>query len=180
MKKYTSTLFIIFLSCVAYAQDLVIKGTKPVSKQYTPQQVIDSLERQFPNAKSVKYYKAPADVTEKGWEVTTEDNLADASVEYYTISFKQNGLQYYGLYAPDGTLLECKIQHDGTDLPEAVVSSLKGIAKDYPGYKVASKTYFKTVNYSKSKEYYEITATDGKQKKLFVYSPSGDLLKVKS
>jgi len=65
-------------------------------------------------------------------------------------------------------------------LPEPVVTSLKAIAKDYPGYKVVSKNYYKKQNYSKSKEYYEVTANkNGKEEKRFYYSPEGELIKVK-
>src|SRR5689334_8880499 len=99
MKKVLIALLVVLVSHFTYAQDLVIKGTKEITKKYTPQQVIDSLEKTFPNAKSVHYFKADEATTQKGWAITTEDNLeAGATVDYYTISFKQNGLQYYGLY----------------------------------------------------------------------------------
>jgi len=108
-----------------------------------------------------------------------EDNLGEASPEYYTISFKQEGLQYYGLYDPNGKLVESKIEQKQAQLPEAVIASLKAIAKDYPGYKVVSKSYYKQTNYFKSKEYYQVTAKKGNETKVFYYSPNGTLQKVK-
>jgi len=180
MKKYLITQLIIILSVFAYAQDMVIKGTQHIAKKYTPQQVVDALEKKFPTAKSVKYYKADTAATREGWAVTTEDNLdPGAGVEYYTISFKQDGLQYYGLYDHDGTLLESKVEETMTELPPNVVTSLKSLAADYPGYKVVSKNYYKTQNHSKSKEYYEVTAKKGNDEKKFIYSADGELLKVK-
>jgi len=181
MKKFLLAQLIVLLSLCAYAQeDLVIKGTKKVDKKYTPQQVIDSINKRFPNAKAVTYYETTPATIERGWSVTTEDNLdASADVDYYTVSFKQEGLQYYGLYDRNGQLLECKIQQKLEELPEPVVASLKAIAKDYPGYKVVEKNYFKQQNYSKSKEYYEVTAKKGNETKKLYYKEDGTLIKMK-
>ena len=181
MKRYLVVSLIILLPFLSPAQeDLVITGTKQITKQYTPQQVVDSLQKTFPNATAVKYYKGDVETTQKGWAVTTEDDLtSDASVDYYTISFKQEGLQYYGLYNPEGTLVEYKIEQKMDQLPEKVVTSLKSLSKDYPGYKVVNKTYYMTKNNSKSTEYYQITASNGKQKKQVFYSADGDFIKMK-
>ena len=179
MKKFLTAALVIAVSLYASAQDLTIKGTKQVTKDHTPQEVVDSLHKHFPNAEAVKYYEGTPELTARGWNITTEDNLGESSPEYYTISFKQEGLQYYGLYAPNGHLIESKIQQKEAQLPEAVIASLKAIAKDYPGYKVVSKTYYKQTNYSKSKEYYQVTAKKGNETKVFYYSPDGTLQKVK-
>jgi hypothetical protein len=179
MKKFLTAALIVAVSAYASAQDLTIKGTKPITKDLTPQQVVDSLSKRFPNAQAVKYFQATPEMAAKGWNITTEDNMGESTPEYYTISFKQEGLQYYGLYDPNGTLLQCKIEQKETQLPEAVIASLKAIKKDYPGYKVVSKSYYKQQNYSKTKEYYEVTASDGKETKVFYYSADGTLQKIK-
>jgi hypothetical protein len=180
MKRYLIVqLAIILVPILSYTQDLVIKGTKPVTKQYTPQEVLDSLQKTFPNAQSVKYYKTDAATAQKGWAVTTEDELDHSGeVEYYTISFKQEGLQYYGLYDPHGNLVEYKFEQKMDNLPEKVATSLKALSNDYPGYKVVDKTYFMTKNNSKSKEYYQVTASNGKDKKQVYYSQDGDFIKM--
>ena len=179
MKKYLiAQLIILFLPFLSYSQDLVIKGTKPVTKQYTPQEVLDSLQKTFPNAQSVTYYKADAATAQKGWAVTTDDALEHTDVEYYTISFKQDGLQYYGLYDEHGNLVEYKFEQRMDSLPDKVVTSLKALSNDYPGYKVVNKTYYMTKNNSKSKEYYQVTASNGKEKKQVYYSQDGDFIKM--
>lgn len=183
MKKYlfTAILFVLSLSFFANAQDeMVIKGSKKLDKQYTPQQVVDSLNKRFPNAKSVQYFETKADAANKGWAVSEEDNLSsDADVNYYTISFKNEGLKYYGLYDKEGKLLQSKVEEKITSLPNPVVMALKDVAHKYPGYKVVSKTYFKDQNYSKSKEYYEVVAKKGNDTKRLYYSPDGTLIKTK-
>lgn len=183
MKKYifTGILFVLFLSFFAKAQDeMVIKGSKKLDKQYTPQQVIDSLNKRFPNAKSVQYFETKGDVVNRGWSVSEEDNLsADADVNYYTISFKNEGMKYYGLYDKEGNLLQCKIEEKITSLPNPVLMALKEVADKYPGYKVVSKTYYRDQNLSKSKEYYEVVAVKGNDKKRLYYSPDGTLIKTK-
>jgi hypothetical protein len=179
MKKYIIVqLAILFLPFLSYTQDLVIKGTKPITKQYTPQEVLDSLQKTFPNAQAVQYYKEDAATAQKGWAITSEDELGHSDVEYYTISFKQEGLQYYGLYDQHGTLLEYKFEQKMDNLPEKVATSLKALSNDYPGYKVVSKTYYMTKNNNKSKEYYQVTASNGKQKKEVFYSADGDFIKM--
>lgn len=180
MKKFSIGFLLLIFSLNVSAQDLVIKGTKKIDKSYTPQQVMDSLKKRFPDAKSVQYYQTTPEIAQKGWAVTTEDELeSNAEIDFYTIAFKQEGLQYYGLYNQKGQLLECKIEQKVNQLPEPVVASLKSIAKDYPGYKVVSKNYYKKQNYSKNNEYYEVTAKNGKDEKRFYYTETGELIKVK-
>jgi hypothetical protein len=182
MKKYLLLPLLLLFSLFLYSQnDLVIKGTKKISKQLTPQQVIDSLHKRFPNAQAVQYYKLPANAAKaNGWNVTEEDNLdASSEIDYYEISFKQAGLNYYGLYDKNGQLLKSKVQEDVTKLPEPITASLKGLSQKYPGYKVISKTYYRTSNHAKSKEYYEIVAQKGDKKKTLTYSADGTIIKVK-
>lgn len=164
---------------VSAQDDIVITGTKKITKQLTPQQVIDSLNKRFPDAESVQYYQ-PTSGIQNGWAVTEEDNLqAGSELDYYTISFKRNGLKYYGLYKKDGTLVQSKVEESVASLPEPIQNSIKEISKDHPGYTIVSKTYYKNQNYSKSKEYYEVIAEKGKVTKRLYYSADGILQKVK-
>lgn len=183
MKKnvFAAVLLVLFNSFFAHAQDeVVIKGSKKLDKQYTPQQVVDSLNKRFPNAKSVQYFETKPDAVNKGWVVSEEDNLSsNADVNYYTISFKNEGMKYYGLYDKDGNLLHCKMEEKISSLPNPVVMALKDVANKYPGYKVVSKTYFKDQNLSKSKEYYEVVAKKGNDTKRLYYTPDGTLIKTK-
>ena len=180
MKRYPIVALVMLLPFLSYTQDMVITGSRPVTKQLTPQEVIDSIQKRFPDAKSVKYFKPDSTTVQRGWDIETDNQLSsDATVEYYTVSFKQEGLQYYGLYDQHGTLVEYKIQQKMDQLPEKVVASLKSLSKDYPGYKVVSKTHYMTKNYNKSKDYYQVTASNGKQKKQVFYSAQGDFIKMK-
>jgi hypothetical protein len=181
MKKSLMTLFMAFLGFFAIAQDeITITGTNKITKELTPQQVIDSLEAKFPDARSVVYYKIPADAATRGWDISVEDNVdPGTSIDYYSIKFKRHDFQYYGLYKPDGTLVMSKYQETMNHIPEAIKASLKVLSKEYPGYKVKSKTYYRNTNYSNSKEYYEFVASDGKAKKKVIYDGDGMLVKVK-
>jgi hypothetical protein len=181
MKYYLSIAILCMITLLAKAQsELVIKGTKKITKKMTPQQVIDSLEARFPNAKSVNYYKVAATAAKKGWEITAEDNLeAGAEVEFYTISFKRDDFKYYGLYKADGTLVRSKYEEKDVELPEKVVQSIKSIASQFPGYKISGKTHFKSFNHTKNTEHYEITAKKGKETRKFIFAPDGTLQNVK-
>ena len=183
MKNNLLLVFATLIAGFVYGQthDVVITGSKKINKKATPQQIIDSLKTRFPDATAIQYYQAPASgVTKGGWAVTEEDNLPeDGSLDYYTISFKRSNSQYYGLYSKDGTLLQSKMEQKLDDLPEPIRNSLMNLSQSYPGYKVKSKNYFKKTNYSKSKEYYEVTASNGKETKKLYYAADGTILKVK-
>jgi hypothetical protein len=178
------SLLVVFMGMIclfSIAQDeITITGTNRINKKLTPQQVIDSLEARFPDAKSVVYYKIPADAAKKGWTITVDDNIdEEASIEYYTIKFKRHDFQYYGLYKPDGTLVMSKYKETITHIPESIKESLQQLSKQYPGYKVKSKTYYRNTSYSNSKEYFEFMASNGKNKKKVIYDGDGVLVKVK-
>jgi hypothetical protein len=181
MKEFQWTVCLVLIYLSSFAQsEIRITGTKKISKQMTPGQVLDSLHAHFPDAHAVTYYKAPADAAARGWEIAKEDELGTGEVvDLYTIRFKRDDFQYYGLYKPDGTLIMSKYEEDVTNVPEAIKNSLHNLGQLYPGYKVQSKTYYKNTNYSKTKEYYEFVAVNGKKKKKVYYNPDGTLLKVK-
>ena len=180
MKKFKMLLLLIIISASLYAQeDVVIQGTKKISKDAAPHQVIDSLHKKFPDAQAIEYYEVPKGEVDRGWAVTKDDNLNSTDAEYYTISFKKGNFHYYGLYKADGTLLESKTEESSAHLPDAIKNSLKTVSTAYPGYTVISKTYYKQTNLGKSKEYYEIVAQKGDAKKMLYYTPDGTLVKVK-
>jgi hypothetical protein len=166
---------------LAQAQNEIrIEGSKKITKQMTPSQVIDSLHARFPDAKAIAYYKVPADAAAKGWAISMDDNIEpESDIDYYTIKFRNNDFQYYGLYEPDGTLVMSKYEQEVIHVPETIKTSLMNLKQQYPGYKVKSKTYYKNTNYSKTKEYYEFVASNGKNKKKVYYDADGNLIKVK-
>jgi hypothetical protein len=182
MKKSILASLICLFSIICYAQDdVVIKGTKKITKEMTPNEVVAKLNEKFPDAKSIEYYKVPpGGVSQEGWSVSEEDNLSsDASIEYYTISFNRDNLKYYGLYKADGTLVKSKLEEKEAQLPDAVLNAIKNISVDHPGYKIVSKTYFKNIDYGTQKEYYEVVAEKDGTKKTVVFAPDGTVKKIK-
>ena len=101
MKKVLLVTLIVGISFSSFAQtagERTIQGSRMISKDSTPQQVIDTLKKRFPNADAVQYFQTSPAVA-NGWVVTTGDNIeAGAEVDYYTIKFKRNDFQYYGLF----------------------------------------------------------------------------------
>src|SRR3954454_9740411 len=107
MKKYLFSLLMCLPVIFVHAQtgELVIKGAKPISAKQTPQQVLDSLHARFPNAEAAKIYQEKGADAANGWAVSKTDDLGlEGDITYYTISFKSDGMQYYGLYDPNGKL----------------------------------------------------------------------------
>jgi len=147
----------------------------------TPQQVIDSLKKKFPDAEAVRYYKTSA-AEANGWTVSSEDNLGPQDIEYYTLSFRRHDFQYYGLFRADGTLVRSKYFEKGVELPAEVQAGIRKLAadKNYTDWKIISKSYYKDVDYDKQKEYYEIIAvkkSDNTQTKKVVLDATGKVIK---
>jgi hypothetical protein len=187
MKKYLLFATTLVSSIALYAQQepdqMVIKGSKHTDMAHTPQQIIDSLHKRFPDAKSIDYYQTPATAAKNGWTVSQEDDLDWGNeIEYYTLKFKRSDFQYYALFKANGTLVSSKYEETEAHLPDAVTAAIKQLgATDYKEYKLYSKKYFKTVNEGKTKEYYEITGikiSDNKTKKTITMDATGKVLKV--
>ena len=181
MKNNLLLVCALLLVGLVYGQaDVVITGTKKIDKKATPQQVLDSLNKRFPDASAIEVFQAPASgITKGGWTVTEYDNLPEGDeVDYYTISFKRSNAQYYGLYSRDGTLIQSKMEVKMDSIPEPIRNSLLNLSQQYPGYKIVSKNYYKKTNYSKSQEHYEITASNGKETKKVYYSADGTFVKM--
>src|SRR5688572_417636 len=95
--------------------DVVITASKQTTKELTPQQVIDSLKKRFPNAKSVQYFQTPQSRLKSGWTIDEEDNLnLGDDLDTYTISFKRSDFQYYALFDAQGNLLMMKYEEYDT------------------------------------------------------------------
>jgi hypothetical protein len=185
MKKYFFMLFSIVYATALLAQseeEKIITGSNKIDKKLTPAQVIDSLNKRFPNAKAVQYYQTSPQAVKAGWDIDEEDNLSsNTELQRYTISFKRNDFNYYALFEADGTLVMSKYEEQDTELPEAVVNAVKALASQkYKDYRLLSKAHYKQVNHNKSKDYYEIIGihkTNPKDKKKIVLSPDGTVLK---
>ncbi|GAO41106.1 hypothetical protein [Flavihumibacter petaseus] len=183
MKKIILLSAALAVTAISFAQDEEVKitGTKKITEDVAPSTVVADLHKRFPDAKSVEYFQVPkGGVTKQGWAVTKDDNFSpDASLDYYTISFKRDDLKYYGLYRADGTLVRSKLQENNTALPDAVKNAITNISKSHPGYTVTEQTYYKNIDHEKNTEYYEIHAEKGSTKKRVYFAPDGTVLKVK-
>lgn len=172
-------------SAVSFAQyeaQRTIEASKPIDERATPQQVIDTLKKRFPNAESVQYYQTSA-ATAKGWSVSKDDyTMYNDNAEYYTIKFKRDDFAYYALFQADGTLMKSEFQQKDVELPDPVKASLLKLKADkYPDYQLITKDYFKYENYDMHKDYYKITALkigDASQKKIVTVDPTGKIITV--
>ena len=181
MKKFLLIVSLVLTSVYVSAQDtaLVIRASKEITKELTPQQIIDSLHKKFPNAQAVQYYKTPKEGLDNDWQVAQEDNMGNQEIEYYTLVFTNNKIKYYGLYHADGTLVKSKLDQKQATLPEPVKATLKKMAAtDYKGWKLLSSSYHKTIDYKKNNTYYEVTAAKGAERKLLTMTPDGKVVKM--
>jgi hypothetical protein len=183
MKQLLFVIAAALASLGALSQDeaVIIRGSTKIDRNMTSQQVIDSLNARFPNAHAVKYFKIPPDAVNKGWTVSREDNLGtNEAIDYYTVTFKREGFNYYALFQADGTLVRSKHEEKVDQLPDAVKFSIKALQEQHPGYKVVSKKYFRNISGSTDEEYFEVIAQKDQVKKSLYYKADGTLLEIKS
>jgi len=184
MKRILMMALIVAMSTASFAQgeaQRTIKASKPIDQKATPQQVIDTLKKRFPNAEAVQYYETSA-ATAKGWAVSSDDHSGNNDkAEYYTLKFKREDFQYYALFEANGTLIKSEFQQKNVELPEAVKTSLLKLkAEKYPDYQLLTKDYFKYENYDMHKDYYQIKAvktSDNTKTKIVTVDPSGKIIK---
>lgn len=180
MKKHL--LFLTAITCFLYAigqeDELIIHGTTKINRQLTPQLVIDSFYKTFPQAIALEYYQVPFYAARSGWIVDEADSLLEyGDADCYLLIIKKNGLKFYSLFSADGELVMTKLKAaDVTALPSPVQAALRTIHKDYPGYRVRSEIYYKTQDHSRHL-YYEIIAERGNQQQRFFYAMNGTLVK---
>jgi hypothetical protein len=167
MKKYLLLLAGMLESLHSFSQEdeVITSGTTKINRQLTPQQIIDSLNKTFPDAIAIEYFMTPGDAVKEGWTITKDDQACEEDFAYYIISFKRAYLKYYGLFAPDGKLLIVKIKQDLWGLPDPIKQSLLSLGKGYQGYRLLSKTYYKNENQYSHTEYYEVIAQRGSDRK---------------
>jgi hypothetical protein len=187
MKKYLLLAVISLFSVSIYAQrdDIVVQGSSKIALSATPKQIIDSLKKKFPNAKAVQAYQTSQEAAAKGWKMSKDDNFDTATHELtnYTLSFTRSDFKYYALFDAHGNLLREKFQQNDAKVPEAAKENVKKyIGINYKGYKVVSKTYFKTINYHDKKNYYEViivSVGNSNIKKEVILDDAGNVLSVR-
>ncbi len=188
MKNYLLLTLALLFTASLYAQknEIVLTGSTKTTVKATPHQIIDSLHRMFPHAQAIESYKTPESAVEKGWQFTKKEQESHNSGEVarYTISYKNDDFQYYGLYNSDGSLVKSKYQENGATLPAAAKEAVqKYVEANYKGYEVQSKTYFKETDYEKNhKEYYEVIAaskSNPNDKKRITVDQAGKVVKVR-
>ncbi|RFM27302.1 hypothetical protein [Deminuibacter soli] len=183
-KMLLPAMLLLATSTGLFAQDnneIIIRASKPITKELAPKVVVDSLNNRFPDASAIQYFKTSPTGVQNGWNVTEQNTMnSDAEIDHYTISFKRDNMKYFGLYRADGTLLKSKQEQTEAALPDAVKQSLRNLAgTDYKSYKLLSTSYLKTTDYGKKSDFYEVTAVKGSTKKTVFVKPDGTVIKVK-
>lgn len=180
MKK--QFLLIPVIACFMYAMgqedELIISGTTKINRQLTPQPVIDSFYKTFPQAIALEYYQVSSYAARSAWTVDEADSLVSLGDENcYLLIIKRDGLKFYSLFSAGGELVMTKLkEEDVTALPSPVQASLRTIHKDYPGYRIRSQAFYKNQDHARHL-YYEVIAERGNQLQRFFYARNGTLVK---
>ena len=156
MKTQVQTLTILALIACSSAAS-ASEESKLTSKQ-VPQPVHEAFQKAYPAAKGVKY----------------EEESADGKIAY-EVKFKDNRKELEVLYSADGALIETEEEIKISELPDAVVKSIK---KAHPHAKL--KEAEKILNPDGTVRGYEVEIKDGKKWLELELDASGVILKTES
>ena len=103
MKKlFTIVLAIVGFDIQAQEEKVFTIDAKPISAQELPEDVMQSIQQDFPGNEVVEYYLLAADKVDPEWAVVMEDNLeASEQVDHYTVMLKGKKV---------GTFMACTIK----------------------------------------------------------------------
>lgn len=181
MKQYLLLVLTIIISWYAVGQEdaLIIEGSTKINRQLIPGPVMDSLHQLFPKAVPIEYYSMPPASAKNAWAVAGADSLVSYSdpTDYYLIVIKKAGIKFYSLFSANGVLIMTKLKENMTVLPGTVQESMKGIRKDYPGFKVRAADCYKNEDRTRQL-YYEVIAERGNNQQRFFYDVGGTLVKI--
>lgn len=145
----------IILGLVSFSSTAFAAEEKDVGKHQVPRAVHEAFQKAYPNAKEVKYK-----------EEISEGKAA------YEIEFKEKGKEIEALYSPEGVLIETEEEIKITELPEAIVQTIK---KDYP--KATLKEAEKTIQPDGKVSGYEVEIKEGGKEIELELDASGKILK---
>jgi hypothetical protein len=181
MKQFLLLLLITGINYNAVAQEdaFVIKEATKINRQLIPAPVMDSLHRLFPKSTPIEYYAVPPATAKNAWAVADADSLVSYSdsTSYYLLVLKRDDYKFYSLFSATGVLIMTKQPEDLTYLPGTVKESLKGIRKDYPGFKIRNSSFYRNENRTRQM-YYEVIAERGNHQQRFFYDAGGILVKI--
>lgn len=128
---------------------------KALKKGDVPQAVLQSFEKDHPQAKSVAY----------------EEEVREGT-PYYGVEYKTKGKEEEFVYSADGKLVE---QHEGIGVKAVPAVVRQAVKREHPH--AAVKEAEKVMNPDKSVIGYEMDIKEGKQHMELVFDPSGKLLR---
>lgn len=180
MKQYLFFLVSLcsFYGAQAQEDQLIVQEATKINRQLVPATVMDSLHQLFPHMLPIEYYTLPPVAARNAWAVPADSLVPHTdSSEYYLIINKRSDLKLYTLFANDGHLIMTKLREDVSILPDVVMTSIKELRTDYPGYKIRSTACYRNEDRDR-RLYYEVIAERGINQQRFFYDPEGTLVKI--
>ena len=180
MKKlFTIVLAIAGFDIQAQEEKVFTIDAKPISAQEMPEDVMQSIQQDFPGNEVVEYYLLAADKVDPEWAVVMEDHLeASEQVDHYTFMLKgKKGGYVYGLYNRDGDLQKMKVLANDVALPATI--SKEATSGNYEGYAIKSDKYVKVVDKKSNREYVEVVVGKDSDTKKLYFDTKGNFIKEK-
>lgn len=119
------------LATLASSAQIAKVALKPSEKGHTPQVVLDSIKKAFPQPISQTLSTITAQNYGKEWEVDISPASAEESPLYYQVFIHNKTGRYTAIYNKDGNLLKMKQIFMNPTLPEEVNKTLQSKYGDW-------------------------------------------------
>ncbi len=143
---------------------------KPTDKAATPQVVLDSIKKAFPQPISQTLSKITAQNYGKEWDVEISPASAEESPLYYEVFIHNKSGRYTAIYNKDGNLLKMKQIFKDAALPEPVNQTLQA---KYSDWKLLSKEERVSNDGKRAFLEYKVLLKKGPIKKAVYFDESG-------
>lgn len=125
MKKLWVVMLLLVVSLTSRAQVVEAVVLKPVNKGEEPQEVLDAIKRDFPEAVSRTLSVLPAKTYGQQWDVEVYKADDEAQPDYYEVRINaKNGYQT-AVYDKTGKLIKVKQVIKNAELPPEVQNTVK-------------------------------------------------------
>lgn len=170
MKKLLLIVWLCGSTLALIAQEKVMKIT-PVKKGEEPQQVMEAIKKDFPEAVSKDLAFLPTKIYGDEWNVeVTGDDVNE--LNFYEIDLIQGKNHYAAVYNKDGKLLSSK-EIIRSESPPSVVNEAIG---KFKGWKMDK--FHETIRYRnhKTTDTYKIKLHKGAEHKVVFIDPKGEII----
>ncbi len=167
----------VFLMSINFGFAQHTQTLKIIKKAEVPEVVVNTVEEYYPNENEVVWYSVSSAIEEPVWEVDfdEDDYFKTHKADQYSVLMKGTNYKRYMVYDKNGKLVRMKETVKDSQLPVAIINTLK---KDYKGWTpIGNKE--KIVEGLHNKMYFKVKLQKGNQKQIVFFDLVGNTFLVR-